>query len=137
MDRVLGRYSEHAYALLRIVAGFLFSLHGAQKLLGAFGGNRVDLLSKMGLAGTVELVGGLLILAGLFTSWAAFLSSGQMAVAYFQVHAPKGFWPIENRGELAALYAFLFLYMATKGNGVWSVGSSRSPSRSKARPRRQ
>ena len=130
MDRILGRFSEHAYALLRIVSGFLFSLHGAQKLLGALGGHQVDPLSKMGLAGAVELVGGILILVGLFTSWAAFLASGQMAVAYFTAHAPKGFWPIQNGGELAALYCFLFLYLATKGNGPWSVGANKGRSRS-------
>jgi putative oxidoreductase len=126
MDRILGRYAEPAYALLRIVAGFLFSFHGAQKLLGAFGGvggsgQTVPLVSLMGLAGVIELVGGLLILVGLFTSWAAFLASGQMAVAYFMAHQPNGTWPIQNHGETAALYAFVFLYIALRGAGIWSL----------------
>jgi putative oxidoreductase len=129
MDRILGRYAEPAYALLRIVAGFLFAFHGAQKLLGAFGGvgghgETAPLASLMGLAGVIELVGGLLILVGLFTSWAAFLASGEMAVAYFMVHQPNGTWPIQNQGESAALYAFVFLYIAARGAGIWSLDNA-------------
>jgi putative oxidoreductase len=129
MERILGRYAEPAYALLRIVAGFLFSFHGAQKLLGVFGGvggggQTVPLVSLMGLAGVIELVGGLLILVGLFTSWAAFLASGEMAVAYFMAHQPQGTWPIQNRGETAALYAFVFLYIAARGAGIWSLDNA-------------
>jgi putative oxidoreductase len=85
-----------------------------------------------GLAGLIELVGGLLIAIGLFTSWAAFIASGEMAVAYFKVHFPQGFWPVQNQGELAVLYCFVFLYMAARGGGRYSVdasmrGSTRRP----------
>ena len=110
MTRWLGRYSPYIYAFLRIVAGFLFSLHGVQKLFGALGGQAVELASQRGLAGIIELVGGVLIAIGLFTSPVAFIASGEMAVAYFLAHAPRGLWPIQNGGELAALYCFLFLY---------------------------
>jgi putative oxidoreductase len=121
MERLLGRYSEAFYALLRIVAGLLFAVHGAQKLFGAFGGQRVVGNTMMTAAGVIELAGGLMIALGLFASWAAFLASGEMAVAYFQVHAPKSFWPILNGGELAVLYCFLFLYIAARGSGRYSV----------------
>ncbi|HEY0511596.1 MAG TPA: DoxX family protein [Thermoanaerobaculia bacterium] len=126
MDRILGNFTEPAYALLRIVAGFTFTLHGAQKLFGAFGGpggsgHPVPLASLFGVGGAIELVAGLLILVGLFASWAAFIASGEMAVAFFMVHFPKGFLPITNGGELAVLYAFVFLYIATRGSGIWSL----------------
>lgn len=126
MEPILGRFAEPVYALLRIVAGFLFAFHGAQKLLGAFGGMdgngaTAPLVSLMGLAGVIELVGGLLILVGLFTSWAAFVASGMMAVAYFMAHQSQGTWPIQNRGETAVLYAFVFLYIAARGSGIWSL----------------
>src|SRR5262245_42688334 len=129
MERILGRYAEPAYALLRIVSGFLFSFHGAQKLLGAFGGaggsgQGVPLFSLIGVAGLIELVGGLLILVGLFASWAAFIASGEMAVAYFMAHQPKGTWPIQNQGETAALYAFIFLLIAARGAGIWSLDNA-------------
>ena len=121
----LSALQPHVLSLLRIVSGFLFWLHGAQKLLGLFGGvgggGRADLFSLVGLAGVLEFFGGLLILAGLFTRPVAFILSGQMAVAYFMGHAPQGFWPIVNRGELAALYSFLFLYLAAAGGGPWSL----------------
>ena len=118
---MLARYETQAYALLRIVAGFLFACHGAQKLFGMLGGNQVELVSLLGLAGIIELVGGLLIMLGLFTGSVAFICSGQMAVAYFMAHFPNGFWPIQNQGELATLYSFLFLYIAAKGSGIWSI----------------
>lgn len=127
MQQCLAKYSNQTYALVRIVSGFLFAFHGAQKVLGLFGGAGGDsgaaapLISLMGLAGIIELVGGLLIAVGLLTSWAAFISSGQMAVAYFLAHQPHGLWPIENKGELAAIYAFVFLYIAAKGAGIWSL----------------
>ena len=129
MDRYLGRFADRLYALMRMVFGFLFAFHGAQKLLGAFGGvdgngATVELVSLMGLAGVIELVGGLMIMVGLLTSWAAFLASGEMAVAYFKVHFPQGGWPIENGGELPALYAFAFLYIAARGAGPWSVDAA-------------
>ena len=126
MEPLLGRFNEQAYAMLRIVACFLFFFHGAQKLLGAFGGmdgngGTAPLASLMGVGGVIELVGGLLIMVGLFASWAAFLASGMMAVAYFKMHQPDGTWPIQNEGELAALYAFVFLYIAARGSGIWGV----------------
>lgn len=123
MHKLLGRFTEPFYAFFRIVAGFLFACHGAQKLLGVMGGSQVELVSKMGLAGAIELVGGVLILIGLFSSWAAFLASGEMAYAYFTVHASGGLWPIQNGGELAALYAFAFLFIAAKGAGKLSIAS--------------
>ena len=99
----------------------LFAVHGAQKLLGVLGGQQVPIMSQFGLAGVIELVGGLMIAAGVFASLVAFVASGEMAVAYFQAHAPKAFWPVQNGGELAVLYCFLFLYVAARGNGTWSV----------------
>ena len=85
----------------------------------------MELMSQMGLAGLIELIGGALIAIGLFTSPVAFIASGEMAVAYFQQHFPQGFWPIQNGGELAALYCFVFLYFAAVGSGKWSVDSLR------------
>src|SRR5688572_11491315 len=126
MERLLGRYSSYLYALLRIVAGLLFLQHGLQKLFGWFGAKgAVELMSQLGLAGIIEVVGGALISIGLFTSPVAFIASGEMAVAYFQQHAPRGLWPIQNAGELAALYCFVFLYFAAMGSGKWSVDSLR------------
>jgi putative oxidoreductase len=122
MERWLGRYGEWIYALLRFVAGAMFTCHGAQKVLGVLGGPKVP--PQAGLpfaAGAIELVAGVLIAVGLFASLAAFIASGEMAVAYFMAHAPKGFWPIQNHGELAVLYCFLFLYVAARGSGALSV----------------
>jgi putative oxidoreductase len=124
MNTFLGKYSEYLFALMRIVVGLLFALHGAQKLFGVLGGTRVPLLSLYGAAGVIEFFGGLLIALGLLGSWAAFIASGQMAAAYFIAHLPKGFWPIENGGVLAALYCFAFLYIAARGSGVWSVDAA-------------
>jgi putative oxidoreductase len=121
MDGILGRFAPYIYALLRIVAGLLFAEHGAQKLLGVLGGHQVAIKSQFGLAGVIELVGGLMIAAGLYASLLGFIASGEMAVAYFQVHAPQGWWPIRNGGELALLYCFVFLYIAARGNGMWSI----------------
>jgi putative oxidoreductase len=125
MPALLHRHADVAYALLRFVAGAMFACHGAQKLMGAFGGQKVALQSMMGFAGVVELVGGLLVALGLFAGWAAFLCSGQMAVAYFMVHARQGLWPIENKGELAVLYCFVFLYIASRGSGPFSLDGAR------------
>ena len=121
MEGILGRVAPQIYALLRIISGLLFAVHGAQKLLGVLGGQQVPIMSQFGLAGVIELVGGLMIAAGVFASLAAFVASGEMAAAYFQAHAPKAFWPVQNGGELAALYCFVFLYVAARGNGTWSV----------------
>src|SRR5690349_19218901 len=113
------------YVLLRIAAGLAFAEHGAQKLFGVLGGRAVSLLTQYGLAGIIEFVGGILIALGLFTSPVAFVASGQMAWAYFQQHAPRGFWPIQNGGELAVLYCFIFLYIAAVGSGKLSIDSIR------------
>lgn len=113
---------EFAYNALRVVAGFLFAQHGAQKLFGVLGSEPVEsLMSLRGAAGVIEFFGGLLLMFGLFTRPVAFLASGQMAVAYFMVHAPQGFWPIMNRGELAAFYCFTWLFFFTHGSGRYSV----------------
>ena len=125
MQKVLGPYSPYLYALLRIVAGLAFAQHGAQKLFGLLGGTAVELASQRGVAGVIEFVGGLMIAVGLFTSPVAFLASGEMAVAYFQSHAPRGFWPIQNGGELAVLYCFIFLYFSAVGSGKLSIDSIR------------
>lgn len=115
-----------ALNLLRIVAGFLFWQHGAQKLFGFPGGEPVgDFFGLMGLAGILELVGGTMLVLGLFSRPVAFVLSGQMAWAYFSVHAPSGFWPIQNGGELASFYSFLFLYVAARGGGVFSLDGLR------------
>lgn len=121
MPNYLARNQEWIYAVLRIVTGFLFSLHGASKILGAFGGTPDFGNLEKTTAGIIELAGGVLIALGLFTVPLAFLSSGLMAVAYFKAHAPKGFWPLVNKGELAALYSFLFLYIAAHGPGPLSL----------------
>jgi putative oxidoreductase len=126
MGNFLGRYTIYIYAILRMVSGFLFMWHGTQKLLGfppsQRPGGTLDALSAVG--GGIELLGGLLIMVGLFTSIAAFIASGTMAVAYFGWHfAVDKFLPIQNGGELAALYSFVFLYIAARGSGVWSVES--------------
>ena len=115
------RFEPYAYALLRIVAGLLFLFHGLQKLFGLYGGQTVELISLRGLAGLIELVGGAMIMIGLYTSPVAFIASGEMAFAYFMSHQPQAFWPIQNRGELAALYCFVFLYISTRGSGPLSV----------------
>jgi putative oxidoreductase len=125
VEKTLGKFSPQIYALLRIVAGLLFAQHGAQKLFGALGGEAVQLASRAGLAGVIELVGGLLIAFGLFAGLAAFIASGEMAAAYFIAHAGNALFPIQNRGELAMLYCFLFLYIASKGSGVWSLDAMR------------
>ena len=124
MNKVLGKFSPKIYALLRIVAGFLIACHGAQKLFGALGGEAKPIASLMGVAGVIELFGGLLIALGLWASWAAFIASGEMAVGYFMVHAGQGFWPIQNHGELAVIYCFVFLYIASHGAGAWSVAGA-------------
>ena len=111
----------YAYSALRIVTGFLFLFHGLQKLFGMFGGRTVELLSLRGVAGVIELVGGTLVMLGMFTSPVAFVCSGQIAFAYFISHHPQNVWPIMNRGELAALYCFVFLYIAARGAGPLSL----------------
>lgn len=121
MKPVLGRLTEPAYALLRIVSGLMFAMHGAQKLLGMFGGQQMPMMTQPWFAGVIEVIGGIMIAVGLFTSLAAFIASGEMAFAYFIAHAPKNWSPLANGGELAVLYCFLFLYVAARGGGRWSV----------------
>lgn len=113
--------SEQIFALTRLVVGLNFAVHGAQKLFGIIGRDSVDLLSQLGLAGVIEFLGGGMIALGLLTPWVAFVASGQMAVAYFTAHAPRGFWPIANAGEPAVLYCFVFLYFASRGSGPLSL----------------
>src|SRR5262245_40977564 len=126
MQRLLAPLTPNIYAVLRIVVGFLFFCHGAQKLFGWFGGRPVSHPSLMGLAGILEVVLGFLIAIGLLTSYAAFIASGEMAVAYFRSHHPRGFWPIENEGELAVLFCFVFLWIAVRGGGAWSIDAART-----------
>ena len=121
MEKWLGPFSPMIYTLLRIVAGLVFAQHGAQKLFGLLGGRQMELMSQMGVAGVIEFFGGLAIAVGLFTSPLAFLASGEMAWAYFQVHAPRSFWPIVNGGEMAVLCCWIFLYLAARGGGQLSV----------------
>jgi putative oxidoreductase len=119
---ILRKYQQEIYAIMRIVVGLLFVCHGAQKLLGMFGGSHPGSPAYViYIAGGIELVGGLMIAVGFQASIAAFLSSGLMAVGYFMAHQSKGLLPIQNNGELAVVYCFLFLYIAAVGNGIWSV----------------
>src|SRR5712691_9418392 len=124
LDTLLVEWSPRLLSILRIVTAFLFIQHGSMKLLGfppseAFTGHK--LFSLIAFARALELCGGFLVLLGFFTRPAAFILSGEMAFAYFMAHAPHGFFPILNRGELAVLYCFVFLYLAVAGGGVWSV----------------
>ncbi len=122
MEWLLGSHKTTIYALLRIVSGLLFSVHGFQKMFGVLGRTEpVDLTSQLGIAAIVEVVGGLSIALGFFTSIWAFVASGQMAVAYFQAHLPRGFWPVQNGGEPAVLFCFIFLYIAAVGTGKWGL----------------
>ncbi len=123
MKAHLAPWSPQLLSILRIVAGFLFMAHGTQKLLDfpvppSF---TVQVGSLSHIAGMLELAGGAMMIVGLFTRSVAFVLSGLMAFAYFIAHAPQGFWPIVNRGELAALYSFVFLYLAAVGSGPWSL----------------
>lgn len=120
----LGRYEAQIYALLRIMAGLMFLFHGTQKLLGWPGARKpVVFPARAWFAGVIELFGGTMIAIGLVAGIAAFIASGLMAFAYFISHGngKQGFWPIMNRGELAVLYCFLFLYISARGSGIWSI----------------
>ena len=122
----LAKHSDHVYALLRIVTGLMFAFHGAQKIFGIFSDHPSPAVgSQIWMGGLIELIGGLLVTVGLQTRWAAFLCSGEMAVAYFQFHwkfqmGPE-FFPAVNKGELAALYSFVFLLIACRGAVQWSL----------------
>jgi len=118
------RYAPMTYALFRIVFGFMFFCFGTQKMFGWFGGPAATLMSLQGAAGVIETVCGLLITVGLFTKPAAFLASGEMAVAYFYIHMRlMGLVPLINMGERSTLFCFAFLYIASKGAGMWSLDS--------------
>jgi putative oxidoreductase len=129
MERFLGRFSPQLYAVLRIVSGFVFLLHGTQKLFGTPampaqpGGKAASLPPLLMVAGGIEMVCGLLILLGLLAGWAAFLASGEMAVAYFIQHFPRHPLPVVNQGDPAVLFCFIFLYIASVGSGIWSFDS--------------
>ena len=134
MKAFLSKYEPYAYAIARIIIGALFACHGAQKLFGVLGGH-AELNDPEGLvAGIVEFGGGVLVALGLFTRVAAFLASGEMAVAYFKAHAGRGFFPIMNRGEAAVLYCFVFLYICFRGygalglDGMWGKSTARAGS---------
>ena len=118
--KILRRFEPYAYALLRIVAGLLFLFHGLQKF-GVLGGQMVPLMTLVGAAAVIETVGGLLIMIGWQAALVAFICSGEMAYAYFYAHQPRGTWPIQNGGEPAALFAFIFLYISTRGGGMLSL----------------
>ncbi len=128
--KFLDDYQEHGYALMRIVAGYLFMWNGTQKFLDypkEWPWGELSMLQMA--AGSIELIGGFLILIGLFTRYAAFICSGEMAVAYWYVHAQQAnpVFPMLNGGTLAVIYAFVFLYIASRGAGMWSIDSVRSP----------
>jgi putative oxidoreductase len=130
------RWSPYLLSVLRVIAAFTFITHGSQKLF-AFPvlqpRDPVPLLSLPGVAGVLELVGGALLLLGLFTRPVAFLLSGEMAAAYFMAHASRSFWPILNGGEVAVLFCFLWLFLAAAGPGPWSLDALRAPE-AEARP---
>jgi putative oxidoreductase len=125
IQRLLEPKTEAIYALMRIVAGAMLSFHGMQKIFGLLAQGQPALGSQLWIGGVIELVAGLAIAAGLFTSWAAFLASGTMAVAYAQFHwklqLGQNFFPAINKGELAVLYAVVFLFIACRGGGAVSV----------------
>jgi putative oxidoreductase len=119
-------YAAHTYALMRIVTGFLFLWHGTQKLFSVPMPPPQVPTFVIAIAGPIELVAGTLVMIGLFTGWAAFICSGLMAFAYWMVHGLQAPLPIQNMGELAALYCFVFLYISAQGSGIWSVDGART-----------
>ena len=124
LESFSSRWSPRTLSVLRIATAFLFMPHGAQKLFGFLAPQHTilpPLFSLLGLAGMLEFFGGLFILLGLFTRPVAFILSGEMAVAYFLAHAPQGFWPLRNGGDLAVIFCFVFLYLAFAGGGAWSL----------------
>ena len=128
VENMLNTWRPRVLSLLRIVTGFLYVQHGTQKMFGfpAPQHNPFELFSLLGVAGCLEVAGGILILVGLFTRPVAFLLSGEMAFAYFIAHAPRSFWPMLNGGELAVMWCFLFLYLAFAGGGQWSLDTLRA-----------
>ncbi|PYM15384.1 MAG: DoxX family protein [Candidatus Rokuibacteriota bacterium] len=131
------RWAPHLQSLLRIVVAFLFIAHGTQKLFGSPSPQpraAVALVSLLGLASLIEMIGGTLMFLGVFTRPVAIVLAGEMATAYFMAHAPNGFWPLANRGEPAVFFCFTWLFFAAAGAGPWSLDALRR--RSTARPRR-
>ncbi|MEM7217355.1 MAG: DoxX family protein [Pseudomonadota bacterium] len=118
----LAKYENQTYALFRIVTGLLFIWHGTQKLFNFPVEFSYGLSPLMMAAGTIELVGGALVMIGLFTRPAAFICSGTMAVAYWMAHGTQGLFPLTNGGEISALYCFAFLFIACRGTGIWGIG---------------
>jgi putative oxidoreductase len=136
LSKVCDCWRPYMLSILRMVTALLFLEHGTAKLFGLphmamF--DQLQIVSLIGLAGIIEVGGGVLLLVGLYTRAVAFVLSGEMAVAYFMAHFPKGYLPIVNQGELAVLYAFLFLYLALAGGGVWSVDAMRERRNAPAR----
>ena len=121
----LERFADQAYAVMRIMTGFMFAFHGAQKILGVLSQAQPPVGSQLWFGGLIELIGGLLVMVGFQTRWAAFLCSGEMAVAYVQFHwkwqLGPNFFPAINKGELAVLYCFVFLLIACRGGVAWSL----------------
>jgi len=130
------RVADTALLLLRVVAGWMFFQSGSIKLFGWWGGmpggGTVHPVSQIWIGAVLETIGGLAIALGLFTRPVAFILSGEMAVAYWQYHAPRGGWPVQNQGQPAVLYCFLFLYLAARGAGHWSLDAWLRPSRTAA-----
>ena len=127
MFKRLEKFAPHILGATRILVGTLLVCHGAQKILGAFGGVPAGTPAAiLWIAGSIELFGGALMAIGLFSRVAAFLMSGLMAFAYFMAHAPQGFWPILNGGELAIAYSWLSLYLAAQGPGAWALDNLRA-----------
>lgn len=136
MKSFMSLYSSYCYALMRIVTGFLFLWHGSQKLFAFPIGMPGDVPAFITyVAGPIELIGGFLVMIGLFTHWAAFITSGEMAVAYWMVHGTTALLPLQNKGELAVLYCFAFLFIASQGSGIWSIDSLMHGARRKASSR--
>jgi len=125
MPAFMRDYERQTYALLRIVAGLLFLWHGASKLVGFPVPVPEAPTFILYVAGPIELFGGALVMIGLFTRWSAFLCSGLMAAAYWMAHGTKALFPLQNGGELAVLYCFVFLFLAARGAGIWSVDAIR------------
>ena len=124
LNLLYANWTPRLLSVLRIISAFLFIAHGAQKLFGFLapaGAPSPPPFSQMWIGGVLEFFGGLLLLLGLFTRPVAFILSGMMAVAYFQMHAPGGFWPLQNKGELAVIYCFVFLFLSVAGGGEWSL----------------
>ncbi len=130
MFATLNTFAPQILGVTRLLFGVMMACHGAQKVLGAFGGVPAGAPPLIvWVAGSIELAGGALLAVGLFSRPSAFLLSGLMAFAYFMGHASKGFWPILNGGELAIVYCWLALYLAAQGPGAWALDLLRSPSR--------